>query len=301
MDCKRPSVIFLVSLVLLGFAVPYPLWSQADDENVSLGDLARSLRRSKADTAGPASAPAKPVIDNENFSQVMDQVAKDKANGTLAYSFDSTGKTFQVSSPDVTCSLSFNANATALLADPFFARNLLVAELAKLEGRAVINGDTLQVSLHNGSGWNLREITVGLTILRHADSNPAPSGSTPTSAEYHGARIMSVAQTSVEDPNREATPSAEKSSDVTVLYHLKGAAPPSATTVFQQPLNAPLAPGEDWHWAIVDAKGIPPAPELPTGPLPTGPLNLGSRPAEALGSAPTAPPAASQPEPISSR
>jgi hypothetical protein len=54
----------------------------------------------------------------------------------------------------------------------------------------------------------------------------------------------------------------EKHPDSTVLYHLKGSAAPSSTTVFHE--NLGVAPGQDqeWHWAIVQAKGVPsPKPE----------------------------------------
>jgi hypothetical protein len=50
----------------------------------------------------------------------------------------------------------------------------------------------------------------------------------------------------------------EKNPDTTILYRMRAAAPPFATTVFSAPLNAPLAPDQEWHWAIVQAKGYPP-------------------------------------------
>ena len=65
-----------------------------------------------------------------------------------------------MTSPDGTCSLSFNANATALLTSPYVAQDLPQGELAKLDGPAKI-GDTLEVSVYNASSWSLREITVG--------------------------------------------------------------------------------------------------------------------------------------------
>ena len=66
----------------------------------------------------------------------------------------------------MTCDLSFSASATALLSDPYAPQELPEAELAKLDGPATISGDTLQLSVHNGTNWNIKEITVGLTILR---------------------------------------------------------------------------------------------------------------------------------------
>jgi hypothetical protein len=43
-----------------------------------------------------------------------------------------------------------------------------------------------------------------------------------------------------------------------VLLHLKGSAAPMLTTVLKQKLEATLEDGQEWHWAIVEAKGIPP-------------------------------------------
>jgi hypothetical protein len=50
----------------------------------------------------------------------------------------------------------------------------------------------------------------------------------------------------------------EKRSDVTMLYHLKGVAAPFTTTQFREALNTMPGPDQEWHWAIVEAKGIPP-------------------------------------------
>jgi len=65
--------------------------------------------------------------------------------------------------------------------------------------------------------------------------------------------LVSAAQVEPVRPQAE-----EKRSDLTLLYRLKGSAPPAATTVFQETLAAPLSPGQEWHWAIVEAKGLPP-------------------------------------------
>ena len=42
-----------------------------------------------------------------------------KLDGKLLLSIDSEGKKFKVSSPDVTCDLSFSGSATSLLSDPY--------------------------------------------------------------------------------------------------------------------------------------------------------------------------------------
>lgn len=254
---SKPTLAILFAVA--GLCMPSLLAAQTDS-GPSLGDLARSLRRQKLEAASTAPvAPAKPIISNENLSDAVDEAAKRKRTGALSYSFDSTGKTFQVSSPDVTCSLSFNANMTSLLSDPFASRELPAGALGKIEGPAVINGDTLQLTVYNGTGWDLREITVGLTVIRHAE---------PRMAQAFVPRLLPVSGTSIDGTDSEIVPqpplvSDERHSDVTVLYHLKGVAAPSATTVFHQPLDMPLAPGDDWHWAIVEARGVPPATAVP--------------------------------------
>ena len=50
----------------------------------------------------------------------------------------------------------------------------------------------------------------------------------------------------------------QKLSDTAMLYHLKGSAAPQATSVFRGIVDAGLDAGQDWHWAIVQARGIPP-------------------------------------------
>lgn len=238
----------IFAAVLLIAAVP--AWSQSDAP--SLGDLARTLRQKK--DAANAPAPAKPVIDNDNLNAVMDDVASHRPSHSLNFSFDGLGKKFQVSSsPDVTCSLSFNANATALLSDPYASRDLPAEDLAKLDGPATINGDSLEIAVHNGSEWSLKEITVGLTILRHGEAEESYLGP---------ARIITAAATPL--PGTAPLPE-EKRSDVTVLYHIKGAAAPASTTVFRESLGTPMASDQEWHWAIVEAKGYPPrsAPQTP--------------------------------------
>ena len=223
-----------LTAVLFGVLLPVTAAAQADGGEPSLGDLARSFRKTKA-------APEHTVIDNDNFHKVMDEVQNLKLKGSLLFSLDKEGKKFQVSSPDVTCDLSFSAGATSLLSDAYAPQDLPESELAKLDGPATISGDTLQVSVHNGTSWNVKEITVGLTILRSTDTNTARHGS---------AQLIPAAETT--------TLLSEKHPDVTVLYHLKGSAAPTTTTVFHETLTNSLRGDQDWHWAIVQAKGVPP-------------------------------------------
>jgi hypothetical protein len=238
----KPHICFTALLIVFTAA---SCWPQSDDNEPSLGDLARSLRKSKA-------APTtQNVIDNENLPRVMEEVENHKKSG-MVYSFDRLGKTFQVSSPDVTCSLSFTSPATSLLSNPYAPQEVPQKELAKLDGPAVIDGSALQVSVYNGSAWNIKEITVGITLVRDSEKN---------TAGRLQARVI---------PAAETTPlTQEKRSDVTFLYHLKGSAAPGTTTVFHENLANTPGPGQDWHWAIVQAKGVP--PQRPTGPSPSMP------------------------------
>jgi hypothetical protein len=231
-----------VTLAWLGLVLPVCALAQADD-GVSLGDLARSLRKTKVPEAAT-------IVDNDNLAKVIEDVEKVRLGTKPVLSFNGAGKYFQVSSPDGTCSLSFNANATALLSSPYVPQDLPPSELAKLDGPATIHDDTLELLVYNATAWNVKEITVGLTIARGTD----------TKAEYYGAAKLLLA-------NAEEVNPAEKRSDTTLLLHLKGTAAPLATTVFREKLDARLnagEPGQEWHWAIVEAKGTPPdsAPEV---------------------------------------
>ena len=229
-----------IALALLGMLLPLRAATQSDD-NVSLGALARSLRSKKAPLAAAAA-----VIDNDNLAEVMQQVQSRRTYGALEFSIEPVGKKFEVISPDATCSLSFNANATALITPTVVPVELPTSELAKLDGPAAIDDDTLQISLHNGTEWDLREIIVGLTIVRSEPDN------------YEN--VVNLLPTS-----QDAPVATEKHADTTLLLHLKGTAAPSATAVFREKLGNILTPDQDWHWAILQAKGIPPdpAPEKP--------------------------------------
>jgi len=236
----KPQVYLGVFLVFLGITQAIPAIAQADGA-VPLGDLARSLRQSKQ----PKEPAASNVIDNENLSEVIADVEKLRLTTAPMFSFDGKGKNFKMSSPDGTCSLSFNANTTALLSSPYVTQDLPQSELAKLDGPANIQGDMLEVSMYNATAWNVKEITVGLTIVRADD---------PTTENYGTAKLLpAVAGEAV---------TSDKRSDVTLLLHLKASAAPLATTVFREKLDASLQDGQEWHWAIVEAKGIPPAADV---------------------------------------
>ena len=254
---NRLILALLVSAVIL-LAIP-PCLTAQDTGDAPLGDVARSFRKK------PASSEI--VVDNDNLSKVVDDAESRRAAGSsLVFSLDPAGKSFRVSTPDVVCSLSFSAKTSSLLSDPIMLDELPRTELAKLDGPATIDGDSLQVSMHNGTAWELREVVIGLTIVKRPEPGSATS--------YFGqARIVpAVAGGSAQQPQD----SFQKQPDVTLLLHVKGSAAPSTTSIFRTSLNFALFPDQDWHWAIVKAKGIPPQtsgeatqPELGVGQLPT--------------------------------
>jgi hypothetical protein len=206
---------------------------RAQDDDVPLGDVARAARKSKP-AENPASSDQK-VIDNDNLSVMMDKAEAERLNGKPVFSIDPSGTAFTITSPDGTCSLSFDAKATALISTPYIASDLPGDELLKLGGPATIHDDVLEVSLHNGTGWELKEIVVGVTELRN---QPAVS--------LLPASLITADQS-------------EKLPDSTVLYHLKATAGPDSTTIFRANLLGDFSDVKDWHWSLVSARGVPPA------------------------------------------
>jgi hypothetical protein len=217
--------------------------SAQEGSEAPLGDVARSFRKKPA-------AQAVINVDDDNLSKAMDEAAARHAAGASpvfaldAQKNDPLRKSFALSSPDVTCSLNFTAKTTSPFSDPLMLDDLPRAELAKLDGPATIDGDSLQVSMHNGTAWELREVVIGLTIVRQ---------SAPGEASINQPRLVPavVGSQNVQD-------SYQKQPDVTMLLHVKGSAAPSSTATFRTSLNFALFPDQEWHWAIVRAKGIPP-------------------------------------------
>jgi hypothetical protein len=234
------GIVLILAIFFIGSSAS--MRAQEEDDSVPLGDIARSLRKQEAP------GPQETVIDNDNLTQVMENAENRRAgDSSLLYSLDPGSNRFRVSSPDVTCSLSFSANSSSLLTDPA-TNDLPRTELAKLEGPASIDGDTMQVKVHNGSSWDLREVVVGLTIVRPRDAGGV--------ASYYGNAKVVPAVAGAFGPDQDST---EKQPDVTVLLHMKGSAAPSSTAVFRTALNFELFPDQEWHWAIVKAKGVAPA------------------------------------------
>jgi hypothetical protein len=108
---------------------------------------------------------------------------------------------------------------------------------------ATIHDGVIEVVLHNGTAWDLKEIVVGLTVL-----NP------------HGALLRSA---NLLGPTEGLL--VPRVPDVTMLYHLKAADLPDGAIAFRGNLDQDFGPTADWHWALVGARGIPPAapPMLP--------------------------------------
>jgi hypothetical protein len=218
----------------------------AQDDPPSLGDVARNLRQNKSQQqTQPPVEPPRTVIDNDNLSQVMEDAKKAspvKEDKTV-FSIDPSGNTLKMSAPDVTCSLSFNSRASSLLIKPILIEDLPLKELLKLDGPGSIQDENLQLEVFNGTDWELREITIGLTHERKPGENAEMAA---------GARVIPAAQ-------GLAPVAIERRSDVTLLYHLKAEAKPFSTTSFKEDIGITPGPDEDWRWSIVEAKGIRPS------------------------------------------
>ena len=220
--------LLLISALLCAVCVPAHL--NAQDDDISLGDLARELRKYKAPDESE-------IIDNDNLTRVMDKAESERLEGQSIFSVSRSGILTTIS-PDGACSLSFDARSIGRNAAAFIATDLPQDELAKLDGPAVIQDGQLVVSVHNRTQWELKEIVVSLTVLQ-AQSAPA---------EYRFATL-----------DLPSTVVPEKLPDATVLLHLKGNGPTESTAVFRYPLDKNFELSKDWHWSIVAARGIPPA------------------------------------------
>ncbi len=243
------SLRLLAPFALLGalLFVLCPRAATAQDDDPSLGDLARNLRKSKAQQPQSPSDPAQTVIDNDNLAQVMEDAKKARPlkQDKTVFSIDPSGNTLKVQSPDVTCSLSFNARASSLLIKPVLIEDLPLTELLKIDGPGSIQDEALQLEVFNGTDWDLREITIGLTLERKPGENAELAAR---------ARVIPAAE-------GLAPIAVERRSDVTLLYHLKAEAKPFSTTAFHENIGITPGPDEDWRWSIVEAKGIRPSQE----------------------------------------
>lgn len=224
----------LLVAVALEFASGLKARAQSDNEAPSLGDVARALRAKKN--------PELPVITNDNFSK-LPQLIRETEQRALAAGLAAAPVEVKHSEPEITCSLAFNAQAASASPKSSSTQDLPPGLLAKLDGPAVISGDMLQVSIYNGSNWNVQEITVGVTVVKRRSQNAALLDSPRLLPASAGVGPLPTL----------------KKPDETFLYHLKGSAPPMSTTAFQQALGLNLGPNDEWHWAILQARGVPPA------------------------------------------
>lgn len=219
-----------VVLALLAILLPFGVCAQDDPNDVPLGDVARSMRKK---TPGPT----QPVIDDDNLPQVMEQANRPHEVRTgWRFLMSGESKSFQVQAPDVTCSLAFSTNVKALLSGQFDQMNLPPSELAKIEAKAAIEGDSLTVPIFNGTQWHLSELTIALTVVKKAG---AGFGTLEGGDAFEQVRP-------------------EKRPDRTAIYRMRAAGAPWDKTVFSAPLDMELASDEEWHWALVQAKGYPP-------------------------------------------
>ena len=247
--------LILALPLLLAALLPIRLAAQgdqnADPNDAPLGDVARTLRKK--------TPPSQAVIDDDNLSKVMEQAeSRHESGSALMFLMASGGNGFHISAPDVTCSLAFTANVKSLLSNQYAQMELPPGEVLKLEGPATIEGDALIVALLNRTDWHVSEVAVALTVVKKNQSREASLSDpeTPIGGTASGeAKLLPLVAGNLPQED-EVRP--EKKSDVTVIYRMRAAAPPSATTVFSAPLNMEVAPDEEWHWAIVQARGYPP-------------------------------------------
>lgn len=267
MRFRFPSLRLVAFLAALYVLAPLAASAQAaQDDAPSLGDFARNLRKNKGQQESlPQPSAGHTVIDNDNLAEATEDAKNSrpvKPDKTV-FSIDSSSNAVKVSSPDVTCSLSFNARAASLLIKPVLVEDLPLAELVKLDGPGSFQDDSLQLEVFNGTDWDVREITIGLTLERKPGENAAVSGRV---------RMIPAA-------GGTAPAAVERHSDVTLLYHLKAAAKPFSTTAFHENIGITPGPDEDWRWSVVEAKGIRPSqpksvPDASRAPLFSTPTRL---------------------------
>ena len=235
--------MLLVFTAVAGLLSSGRMLAQDDPNDVPLGDIARNLRKKNP--------PSKPVIDDDNLSQVMER-ADDGQRSGFRYLMAGETKGFRLAAPDVTCSLSFSANVKSLLAGQYAQMDLPADEMTKLHGQATIEGDSLTVPIFNGTNWHVSELAIALTVIRKRGGIAFPG------AVYGVDGGVDVSRTDPAqfDPLEQVR--SEKKPDLTVIYRMRTAAPPWERAVFSAPLNLELASGDEWHWALVQAKGYPP-------------------------------------------
>lgn len=233
-----PRILFIAALMLAVYA---PRQLRAQEYEPSLGEVAREARKAKSPESAASSG--EKVIDNDNFASALDEAEAARITGKPVFSIDPSGNAFRMTSPDGTCSLSFDAKATALISSSFVSTDLPQDELPKLEGHAVIHDDIVEISVHNGTPWELREVVIGITVLQR-----------PLQVDLN---VSAGEAKNVSDPSWTG-----KLPDSTAIYHLRGSASPDSTATFTAVLGADsniFSANADWHWSVVSARGLPPA------------------------------------------
>jgi hypothetical protein len=167
----------------------------------------------------------------------MDKAEAERLNGKPVFSIDPSGQTFRMSSPDGSCSLSFDAKAAALITTRHSDQQSAIRRTGRLDGTASVRDGMIEVQLHNKTDWELKEVVVGLTLLN--ERGPLFRSASPAR------------------PNRR-----DFDSEASRHNHAVSPGGDSAAgwdTVFRGALDQDLGPATDWHWALVGAKGVPPA------------------------------------------
>jgi len=261
-------------LILLAAMTPAALLAQQDSksggnnapssdangysDDTPLGDVARNLRKKTP-------PPSQVVVDDDNLTQVMSQAESRRVAGAgLTFLMTGESKDFRVSAPDVTCSLAFTANVKTLLSNQYSQMALSSNDVGRLEASATIEGDALIVSVHNRTDWHVSEVTVALTVVKRTAGGAGWSDAVGDAAEISQSQALQSQSIQSEIVQSQVRP--ERKPDSTVIYRMRAAASPATTTAFSAPLNLKLAADEEWHWAIVQARGYP--PESYAGNLP---------------------------------
>jgi hypothetical protein len=227
--------LLVVALAVGTALIPAPVHAQDDPNDVPLGDVARNLRKK---------TPARPVIDDDNLTQIMQQAdSRHSFGASLRFLMAGEGNGFRVAAPDVTCSLSFSSNVKSLLSSQYSELDLPESDRARLEAHASVEGDTLTVSVHNATDWHVSEISVAFTTISSEASDT--SVSTGNDKPEHGS-------------SSETEIGLGRKPDNTVIYRMRAVGVPWSAANFSSRLSSQITPGEEWHWAIVQARGYPP-------------------------------------------
>lgn len=227
----------LLLLTLGAMLIPARVAAQNDPNDIPLGDVARNLRKK---TGSP------PVIDDDNLGEALREGETHRGFGaSLRFLMTGDLSGLRVSAPDVTCKLSFSANVRTLLSSQYSEMNLPADDLAKMEGHASITGDSLTVSVHNATDWHVSEISVALTLLNKS-TVPEATGNDPSPNLQAGSESASAADQVGKRP------------DSTVIYRMRAVGVPWSATNYSARLDREIVAGQEWHWAIVRARGYPP-------------------------------------------